>query len=108
MNQSVLEIPVLEIVHLQTDDFKRVFKFLKPDGTYFNIDDTDPVLTISKSGTVILTFEGSDFTKTLNSEIVLKKPSSVFAGMDCLTDYTFRFFDRTSNSTLVKGPFKIV
>lgn len=107
MIQSVIEIPTIEIIHQKTDDFRRSFPVLHPDGTLFDITNIDPVIIIKEKGEIKLTLENSDWEKTVNSELVVKKAALFFEEFNCLSCYTFRFFDRTSNSTLIKGSFKV-
>ena len=96
-----------EFLHKQTDDFKWAFRFQTTERTDYDTAALDLVFEIKKQGVTILIIEGADFTKTGLSQIVVLKDKSHFAQMSCLEDYTYRFYDRTSQSTFTEGPFKL-
>lgn len=107
MIQSSLSIPTFQIVHDQTIDFKRVFTIKNPDMSLRDISAIIPFFEIFENGLLKIQISGTDIIKTNNSEIIVRKIKSFFENLDCLKDYTFRFYDADSGSILAKGNFKI-
>ncbi|CAG5067957.1 hypothetical protein DYBT9623_00685 [Dyadobacter sp. CECT 9623] len=106
MEQSELQIPELGILHLKTDPFNRVFEIEKEDGTPFILEGFNPVWEIYHQGELILSMEGSDFVFNGNL-VTVDKPSTFFKDLSKLSDYTHRFYDRSTQTTFFKGPFKL-
>lgn len=102
------EIHCIEIIHRKADDFFRVFEFTKnnpldqEEQIPFDLDQVSLRWDFFKEGDLILSLSGSDI-EIVDNSAVFKKNSSFFAYLPLIGNYTHRFYDILTNTTLFDG-----
>lgn len=96
------EIHCLKVVHRKPDNFLRVFEFEKIDETPFDLSTVNLRWDFFKDGAALFSIYGQDVEITDNFAS-FSKNASFFSALPLIGEYTHRFYDTISNTTIFDG-----
>lgn len=93
-----------ELRHVKGDDFYKIFDGTKEDGTPFDPAGFAFQWVISNPSSDIAVIDGV----IDGYEVEFSAPASTFDSMNFIGEYTHSLRETTTNTTISRGPFKLV